>query len=194
MMSRLSRAALAVLALVLLALYALPLWHVALIAPQYPEGLGFYIWVDRLSGDLRSINLLNHYIGMKAIEPESIPELRIMPWVLGGLVAAGLAAAAWGRRAALTAWVSLLVVGALAGLVDFYLWGRDYGHNLDPTAAIKVPGMTYQPPVIGTKELLNFQATSLPAAGGWIAFGVMVLGAGLIVRERRRARREVTAA
>lgn len=190
MMSRLSRVALAALALALLALFALPLWHVALIAPQYPEGLGFQIWVDRMSGDLQSINGLNHYIGMKAIEPESIPELRFMPWALGGLVAAGLAAAAWGRRVALTAWVSLLVGGALAGLVDFYLWGHDYGHNLDPTAAIKVPGMTYQPPVIGTKELLNFQATSLPAAGGWIAFAVMLLGVGLILRERRLARRE----
>lgn len=194
MMDRLSRIALAVLALALLALFALPLWHVALIAPQYPEGLGFYIWVDRMSGDLQSINGLNHYIGMKAIEPESIPELRFMPWALGALIATGLAAAAWGRRKALTAWVALLVLGALAGLVDFYLWGYDYGHNLDPTAAIKVPGMTYQPPVLGTKELLNFHATSLPAAGGWIAFAVMLLGVALIVREGKRSRRQVEAA
>lgn len=164
-MDRLSRAVLAVLALALLALFALPLWHVALLAPQYPEGLGFHIWVNRMTGDLQSINGLNHYIGMQAIEPDSIPELRLMPWALGGLVAAGLVAAAWGRRAALTAWVALLGVGALAGLADFWKWGHDYGHNLDPTAAIKIPGMSYQPPVLGSKQLLNFHATSLPAAG-----------------------------
>lgn len=193
MMDRLSRTALAVLALALLALFALPLWHVALIAPQYPEGLGFYIWVDKMSGDLQSINGLNHYIGMKAIEPESIPELRFMPWALGVLVATGLAAAAWGRRKGLTAWVALLVLGALAGLADFWKWGYDYGHNLDPTAAIRIPGMSYQPPVLGSKELLNFHATSLPATGGWVAFAVVLVGVALIVRERRRSRHEAAA-
>ena len=96
MMDRLSRTALAGLALALVACLFLPLWRVALLAPQYPEGLGFYIWANRMSGDLRSINGLNHYIGMKQIVPESIPELRLMPWALGGLVLAGLGAAAWG--------------------------------------------------------------------------------------------------
>jgi len=189
MMDRLSRTALAGLALALVACLFLPLWRVALLAPQYPEGLGFYIWANRMSGDLRSINGLNHYIGMKQIVPESIPELRLMPWALGGLVLAGLGAAAWGRRKALVAWVSLLALGALAGLADFWRWGYDYGHDLDPTAAIKIPGMTYQPPLLGSKQLLNFHATSLPAAGGWIAFGVLALGIALIIRERRLARR-----
>lgn len=193
MMDRLSRIALAGLALALVACLFLPLWRVDLVAPQYPEGLGFYIWANRMSGDLQSINGLNHYIGMKQIVPESIPELRLMPWALGGLVLAGLGAAAWGRRKALVAWVSILGIGALAGLADFYRWGYDYGHDLDPTAAIKIPGMSYQPPVLGTKQLLNFQATSLPALGGWIAFGVLALGIGLIVRERRLARRAAVA-
>lgn len=189
MMDRLSRAALAGLALALLTCLFLPLWRVALIAPQYPEGLGFYIWASRMSGDLQSINGLNHYIGMKQIVPESIPELRLMPWALGGLVAAGLGAAAWGRRKALTAWVALLALGALAGLADFWKWGYDYGHDLDPTAAIKIPGMSYQPPVLGTKQLLNFHATSLPAVGGWIALGVLAVGLVLVIREFRRGRR-----
>jgi len=193
MMDRLSRTALAGLALALVACLFLPLWRVALIAPQYPEGLGFYIWANRMSGDLQSINGLNHYIGMKQIVPESIPELRLMPWALGGLVVAGLGAAAWGRRKALVAWVSILAIGALAGLADFWRWGYDYGHDLDPTAAIKIPGMSYQPPVLGSKQLLNFHATSLPALGGWIAFGVLALGIVLIVRERRLARRAAPA-
>jgi hypothetical protein len=189
MMDRLSRTALAGLALALVACLFLPLWRVALLAPQYPEGLGFYIWANRMSGDLQSINGLNHYIGMKQIVPESIPELRLMPWALGGLIVAGLGAAAWGRRKALVAWVSILGIGALAGLADFWRWGYDYGHDLDPTAAIKIPGMSYQPPVLGTKQLLNFHATSLPALGGWIALAVLTIGIGLVLRERRLARR-----
>jgi len=192
-MDRLTRRALAGLAVALVACFFLPLWRVALIAPQYPEGLGFFIWVNRMSGDLQSINGLNHYIGMKKIVPESIPELTLMPWALGGLIIAGLGAAAWGRRKALVAWVLALGLGALAGLADFYIWGYDYGHDLDPTAAIKIPGMTYQPPVIGSKQLLNFHATSLPAAGGWIAFGVLAIGIGLIIRERRLVQRAALA-
>ena len=53
-------------------------------------------------------------------------------------------------------------------MYDFYLWEYDYGHNLNPDAAIKIPGMSYQPPLIGTKQILNMRTTSLPAAGGLV--------------------------
>lgn len=192
-MRPISRVQAAFAALLLSVLYVTPLWHIALRAPQYPEGLGMYIWVDRITGqglhDLRNINGLNHYIGMKEIVPESIPELRLMPYLLAALIAGGLLAAAWGRRQAVTAWVGVFVAGLLAGLADFWRWGYDYGHNLDPHAAIKVPGMTYQPPLLGTKQLLNFQASSWPALGGWIALLALGLGAAVVLRERRLARR-----
>ncbi|MFW6088284.1 MAG: nitrous oxide reductase family maturation protein NosD [Gemmatimonadota bacterium] len=168
-------------ALALAALYFVPLWRITLEAPQFPEGLGLLIEIDNITGehahDLENINALNHYIGMKAIRPDSIPELRWMPWILAGLIGWGLMAAAIGRRWMICAWFGLLALAAVAGLVDFYLWGHDYGHNLDAERAIiKVPGMTYQPPLIGSKKLLNFTATSLPAIGGWIA-----IVAGLLV-------------
>jgi hypothetical protein len=98
-----------------------------------------------------------------------------MPWIFAFMIASGLIVAIWGNRTALLVWIILFVVLAIAGLVDFYLWGYDYGHNLDPDAAIKVPGMTYQPPVLGTKQLLNITATSLPAIG----FYISVLSMGL---------------
>jgi len=169
-----------------------PLWHIGLKAPQYPEGLGMYIWADQITGeqphDLQSLNGLNHYIGMKAIVPESIPELRFMPAILGGLVLLGLAAAGAGRRRYLVAWTGAFALTALAGLADFWRWGYDYGHDLDPTAAIKVPGMSYQPPLIGTKQLLNFQATSWPAPGGWALMVALTLGVVLCFFAWRRGR------
>lgn len=192
-MSRSSRVILAVAALLLGALYILPLWRIDLVAPQYPEGLGLRILVDGIVGrspnDLNSINNLNHYIGMHRIEPDAIPELRYMPWIVAGLIVLGLAAAASGRRAVLYTWVAALLVAAAAGLVDFWYWGYDYGHNLDPSAAIKVPGMSYQPPVIGPKTLLNFRADSWPDLGGLIAFAVVGAAAAVAVVEFRRARR-----
>jgi hypothetical protein len=189
-MRSLSRA-LVVLAVLLIGVaYVRPLWHIALDAPQYPEGLGMYIWADKITGekpqDLNSINGLNHYIGMKEIVPESIPELRLMPLLLGGLAALGVLAAATGSRKVLLAWVVLFALLAVAGLADFWKWGYEYGHELDPTAAIKVPGMAYQPPVIGSKQLLNFRATSWPALGGLALMASVALGAAACVLDRRR--------
>ena len=184
-----SRIGMVVAALLLGLPFVRPLWHIGLIAPQYPEGLGLYIWINQITGqkpqDLDSINGLNHYIGMKEIVPESIPELRFMPYLVGGLLVLGLLTALAGKRPLLYAWTGLFVLLSLAGLADFWKWGYDYGHNLDPTAAIRVPGMAYQPPLIGAKQLLNFYATSWPAAGGWALILSLGIGVGLCVLERR---------
>jgi copper chaperone NosL len=175
--------------------YLLPLWRVDLIAPQYPEGLGMLIRINGVEGvkpnDLNSINGLNHYIGMKAIVPESIPELRWMPWILAGLIAGGLLVAATRRRALLYVWGGALGVLLAAGLWDYWRWGYDYGHDLDHEhAIIKIPGMTYSPPVIGSKQLLNFRANSWPAAGG-VAMGVAALLVTAAIVQTVRRREEV---
>lgn len=192
-MTRISRLLVGTAALLLLAVYAFPLWHVRLIAPQYPEGLGMYIHVNTVRGatetDLENINNLNHYIGMHRIEPDAIPELRYMPWIVGALVVGGALVALAGKRKPLYLWFGAFFALGVVGLADFWRWEYDYGHNLDDaTAIIKIPGMSYQPPLIGSKQLLNFTASSWPATAG-IAIGVsFLLGAGalwLTLRARR---------
>ncbi len=179
-MNILSRGLLALASLLLILTYFLPLWRIELVAPQYPEGLRMFIWVNRITGgtefDLYNINLLNHYIGMKPIEPEAIPELKIMPFIIGFLIAFGLLSAILGKRVLLYAWVITFVLLGVAGLADFYKWEYDYGHNLDPNAPIKIPGLAYQPPLIGTKQLLNMLASSFPDVGGYIAVVSLFLG------------------
>ena len=135
------------------------------------------------------INQLNHYIGMKRIEPDAIPELRIMPWIVGALALSGLGVAAAGRRRLLVTWLAAFMVCAAVGLADFWRWEYDYGHNIDfEHAIIKVPGMTYQPPLIGTKQLLNFTAASWPALGTLCLGVAFALGiAALFVARRRGA-------
>jgi hypothetical protein len=166
--------------LAFLGAYVAPLWRITLDAPQYPEGLGMLIWVNTITGekphDLDNINGLNHYIGMKEIVPESIPELSYMPAILGIMIGLGLVFALLGKRKLLYVWLGLMILLAAAGLADFWKWAYDYGHDLDPTAAIQVPGMAYQPPVIGSKMLLNFTANSWPALGGWI----LIAGTALV--------------
>lgn len=184
-----NRVILAVASLALLAVYVTPMWSISLEAPQYPEGIGMYIWVNQITGkkphDLQNINGLNHYIGMKAITPDTITELKVMPWIIALLVVLGLSAATTGKPIFLVMWVVMFLACAIAGLVDFYLWEYDYGHNLDPTAAIKVPGMNYQPPFIGSKQLLNFTAHSWPALGGWVAFSSLATGTVLLISQIR---------
>src|SRR5512143_834774 len=106
-----SRIVVALASLGLLSLFVLPLWHIGLQAPQYPEGLGMRIWVSTVSGanphDLQNINELNHYIGMKPITPATIPELRWMPAIVAVLALLGLLAALIGRRGVLMGWLSL---------------------------------------------------------------------------------------
>lgn len=135
------------------------------------------IWINTITGDVKVISALNHYIGMRHIEVSMFPEFQYMIYLLGGLIAVGLLAGLLGKRLLLSFFAALLVAAGVAALVDFYRWGYDYGHNLDPTAPIVVPGMSYQPPLIGTKQLLNFTAYSGPDMGGYIflVLGIIVM-------------------
>jgi copper chaperone NosL len=194
-MSKLSRWFVGVAALLLVLLYVTPMWRIDLLAPQYPEGVGLRIWIHKIVGarpaDLQSINGLNHYVGMAAIEPDSIPELRYMKWIVAALIGGGLLVAGLGKRPLLYAYAAIFVLVAGLGLYDFWRWEYNYGHNLDPTAAIKIPGATYDPPLLGTRKILNFETTSLPDLGGYAAFlaGGLVLVALLLEWRRRGASR-----
>ena len=163
-----TRLVLALAVLSLIAGFFVPLWQIQLWAPQYPEGLKMKIWINTLSGAFDIINGLNHYIGMAMIKVEMFPEFGYMIYLLGALIALGLVPAITGSRKWLWIYVIVLALGGLAGLADFYAWGYKYGHNLNPNAAIQVPGMSYQPPLFGYKNLLNFTAYSGPDIGGWI--------------------------
>ena len=186
--------ALVILASVLvLGALVFPLWSVKLTAPQYPEGLGMKILAHTVRGatstDLDNINHLNRYIGMKPIEADTIPELRIMPWIVVVLCVTGVAVAAFRRRSALYAWIALFAATCGAGLADFWRWEYDYGHNLDPRAVLKIPGMSYQPPIIGARQLLNFRAVSVPAGGGIMLMLALLLAVGAGAFAWRSSRR-----
>lgn len=176
-----SKIIISIASLILIITFFFPIWYIDLEAPQYPEGIGLEIWINKIVGqkpnDLANINGLNHYIGMKRIEPDAIPELKIMPFIIIFMIGFGIITALAGKRFLVLAWIIIFIVLAVVGLYDFYLWEYDYGHNLNPHAAIKIPGMAYQPPLIGTKMLLNFNAISMPD----ISFYVLVIAVGLAI-------------
>ena len=196
-MSKISSVLLAFASAFLLFALPLPLWHIRLLAPQYPEGLGMDIHARTVVGakehDLENINELNHYIGMKVIEPEKIADLRVIPWLIAGLGLLGFVVAIARKRALLIGWLTGFGILGAIGLWDFWHWEYSYGHDLDYAhAIIKVPGMTYEPPLVGTKQLLNFTASSWPAAGAVLLGVAFVLGVMAIVVGGRGAARRAT--
>lgn len=178
-MNKKSKIIIALASLLLLVTFLFPIWYIDLEAPQYPEGIGLEIWLNKITGqnpnDLANINGLNHYIGMKEIDPDSIPELKIMPFIIVFMILFGLVTAYLGKRFLVYIWITTFFILAAVGLYDFYMWGYDYGHNLNPMAAIKIPGMAYQPPLIGSKMLLNFNAISMPDVSFYILVVVVLL-------------------
>jgi copper chaperone NosL len=171
--------------LFLFLLFTAPIWRITLEAPQYPGGVTLYIWINKLSGDspgtLQNINILNHYIGMKYIEPDSIPELTYFPYIIIAMAVLGVALGLFAGHRFWIAWLVLLALLGALGIYDFYLWEYDYGHNLAPDAPIKIPGMAYQPPLIGSKMLLNFNAISYPHTGFAFVLICFILGVAAVV-------------
>ncbi len=175
-LSKLSKISIFIVIGCILTLYFLPMWRIELRAPQYPEGISMKIHINDVKGDVEIINGLNHYIGMKTIHKEDFKEFVYLPYILGAFMGLGLVVLMWNRKLGYYCWTLLFILFGIAAMYDFWKWEYDYGHNLDPSAPIKVPGMAYQPPLIGYKKMLNFEALSQPDTGGW--FFVM---AGLIL-------------
>jgi copper chaperone NosL len=159
-----------------------PLWRIELDAPQYPEGLMMQIYTNKLGGQVDIINGLNHYIGMQTLHAENFIEFTILPYIISAYALLILVAAFVARKKLLYFSFWAFVAFGVIAMIDFWRWEYNYGHNLDPSAAIIVPGMSYQPPLIGFKQLLNFGAYSVPDIGGWlfIAAGLFMLIAVLI--------------
>ena len=189
-MSTGSRIIIAIGALTMGIMYFVPAWSIYLVVPQYPEGLSMQIWLNKITGQVEIINGLNHYIGMKQINADMFPEFTFLVYILVFYILFGLVVALTGSRRLLLYYLILSVIGGIAALVDFYMWGKDYGHNLDPSAAIQVPGLSYQPPLIGHKKLLNFDAYSYPDIGGWIVVGVTGLFFIIWFLEWRRQKKQ----
>ena len=170
----------------LIVILFVPMWQIDLDAPQYPEGLSLLIFANKLAGNVDIINGLNHYIGMKTMHSEDFIEFTILPYLISGFALLFFLTAIMRNRKFLhVLFISFLCFGIIA-MVDFWKWEYNYGHNLNPEAAIVVPGMAYQPPLIGFKQLLNFGAYSSPDTGGWIFIGVGFLLLCCVVMDYKR--------
>ena len=176
-----SKGLMIIASLLLILLFIFPLWKITLSAPQYPDGLKMYLNINGISdggtGDVANINIMNHYVGMKEINADDFKEFIYFPYIVVGLIVLGLIAAFMKTRKLILIWLILFIVLGILGLYDFYQWEYNYGHDLDPRAAIQIPGAAYQPPLLGRKTILNFVAGSYPHLGAYAIMLSMALGA-----------------
>ena len=180
-------------ALFLIPVYTSPLWNLTMFAPQYQEGLRLDIYSYKLQGgnqgqDIKEINLLNHYIGMKDLVAEDFTEFKWMPFVIGALGLLFLRAAAHGRMSHLVDVVVLYLYFGAFSLWSFAYKLWSYGHNLDPKAAVTVA--PFMPPLFGFKQLANFEVYSYPGLASYaLAVAAVLLFASFAVawRDARRA-------
>ncbi|UOK42664.1 MULTISPECIES: hypothetical protein [Flavobacterium] len=176
-----------VLLLMVAALFAgslfVPLWRIELDAPQYPEGLVLQLYPNKIGGDVDVINGLNHYIGMATLHTENFFEFSVLPYIFGAFALVSFVLIFIAKRKAVLGFFITYMLFIIISAADFYRWNYEYGHNLDPNAAIKVPGMAYQPPLLGYKQLLNFAAYSIPDTGGWMLGGSALLLIMIVLKE-----------
>ena len=160
-----------------------PIWRIELDAPQYPEGLALTIHANKIGGEVDIINGLNHYIGMKTLHADEFIEFTVLPYIISFYALACLLVIFINKKKALYFLFGAFVLFGIVAMIDFWRWEYNYGHNLDPNAAIIVPGMAYQPPLIGFKQLLNFGAYSIPDMGGWLFIASGLLMAAAVILE-----------
>lgn len=146
----------------------LPYWNMNLEAPQYPKGLGIQTYVNRMEGDVQEIDGLNHYIGMRPLAEAAQLERSlsiIMIFVTGLLVV--------GAIFVHTRWAAFLALPALVFpiifLADMYYWLRNFGQNLDPTAALSSYIEPFIPPLFGEGMIGQFKTIASFGAGFYLA-------------------------
>ena len=150
--------------LLLLISIFLPYWHMKLEAPQYPDGLFVEAYLNRLTGDVREIDGLNHYIGMRPLNEAARLERSLS-------IAAIIALMLLVEGAALvrTKWAALLCLPTILFPVfflgDLWFWLHNFGQNLDPHAALSNAIEPFTPPVLGAGEIGQFRTVASPGAG-----------------------------
>jgi hypothetical protein len=165
----------------------LPLWTFWVRSYQYPEGLVMHVYLYKVGGrDLVEINVLNHYIGMKPLKNEDFPQFKIFPFWVGGIAILTFIVAFVRKKILVLLPISLTSLFGVYGLYLLYTKLYEYGHNLSPKAAMKIPPFT--PPILGTNKFAQFTTLAYFDVGALLIListllMAIVLGVNLLVKE-----------
>ncbi|MCC6320553.1 MAG: cytochrome C [Phycisphaerales bacterium] len=151
-----------------------PYWHMELEAPQYPNGLFLTAYVNHLGGDVREIDGLNHYIGMRPLGEAAAFERTASVWAIIAMFLLVEGAAFVHSR-----WAVLLALPAISfplGFIgDLYYWMRTFGLNLNPDAPLSSSVKPFVPTVVGDGGIGQFKTFATLGVGYWMAVGCAAL-------------------
>jgi copper chaperone NosL len=186
------RALVVLASLLVIPVYLFPLWQLTMFAPQYPQGLRLNIYSYKLDGgnngqDVKEVNVLNHYIGMKELTTEAFTEFKWIPFVVGGMALLFLRSAVHGQMHALVDVAVMYVYFALFSLWSFAYKLYSYGHDLDEKAAVRVA--PFMPPIFGYRKIANFEVYSYPGIASYALGGVLLILLGALFVSWRQYRR-----
>lgn len=163
----------------------LPYWHIKLKAPQYPKrDLQLNTYVNRVEGDMREINALNHYIGMRPLDEAAKLEKAIGVWGIIVLVLLMESAMFIHSR-----WAGLVLIGVMLFpmmfLADLYYWLNLFGQNLDPKAPLSSSIKPFTPPALGEGVIGQFKTIAWQGWGLWLAWAGAFFALVAIILHRR---------
>ena len=177
-------------ALLMAAVYFVPVWQMNIGGKQFVEPLQLKVWVNRLTGrtdlDIDTINDFNQYVGVKEIHPSTMPELRLMPFILGFMILGAFMAILFRKVYMLLFGLINIAFVGLAGFFDYYIWLKDFGTDLDPMAPLFDGRVDYTPPLVGCKSIVEISLCSWPHIGTWVLVLCGVLIAGALVLEYKK--------
>lgn len=152
----------------------LPYWHMELEAPQYPDGLFLTAYVNVLDGDVKEIDGLNHYIGMRPLGEAAAFERETAIWAIVAMFLLVEGAAFVHSKWAVV--LALPAIGFPIGFyVDLYYWMAKFGQNLDPNAPLSAAVKPFTPTVIGEGGIGQFKTYAEFGMGYWFAVACAVL-------------------
>src|SRR3989338_8756845 len=160
-----------------------PYWRLHVVAPQSPKGLSLAIYLNRVEGDVREIDGLNHYIGMRPLAEAAEWEKKL---AAHGLAIAGLCllltAFFCEKRRFLWLAVPALVL-PLVFAADLYWWLRSFGLNLDPKAPLSSSIQPFVPPLLGHGKIAQFKAVAYFSWGFYLSvLADILIAVGLFLR------------
>lgn len=149
--------------------YQFPIWIFQFVAPQYPRGLTINIHLNKVTGDVVEIDIINHYIGMaKLSEAASLERQYGFIFVILFSIASIMLVVFPKKK-----WVRWLNLAGLAFpivfIVTFFGWLYHFGHALDPAAPIHLQPFT--PSIIGYGMVGNFKSFAYPGPSFYLIAG-----------------------
>jgi len=148
-----------VAAFVLLISIFLPYWELTLFAPQYPGGLKTSLYINKVSGDVQEIDILNHYIGMKPLGEAAPLERSLSIFMIVGLFLLIIGAVYVHSPIALFLSIPAILF-PLFFLGDLYFWMRSFGMNLDTNAPLSNAIDPFIPPLLGEGKIGQFNTVA----------------------------------